>query len=159
MNVLSGALTAKRLEVLRELVPQVSLVACLMNPSSPEAQTQLADMQMAARTFGQEILVLNASHERDFDTVFATLVQQRAGALLVANDAVFVLHREHLVTLSARHAIPVMYFLREFAAAGGLMSNGNSKGRAVRHSHVIISEVAKGPFYCQPASALAMHVP
>ena len=144
VNILSGALTAKRLELLRELVPQAGVVACLMNPSSPEAQTHLADMRTAAGTLGQEILVLDASNERDIDAAFATLVQQRASALLVANDALFVLRREQLVGLAARHAIPTMYFLREFAAVGGLMSYGNSLADAYRQVGIYIGRILKG---------------
>jgi putative ABC transport system substrate-binding protein len=144
VNILSGALTAKRLEVLRELVPGVGRVGCLMNRSSPEAQTQLTDIQTAAQTFGQEILVLNAGNERDFEAVFASLVQQQAGALVVANDALFVLHRERLVALSARYAIPAIYFLREFTVAGGLMSYGNSLADAYRQVGIYVGRILQG---------------
>jgi putative ABC transport system substrate-binding protein len=125
VTILSGALTAKRLELLRELRPQAS-VACLVNPGSPEAETQLTDIREAARTTGKDLRLLNVSNDHDLDAAFATLVREQIGGFLVANDAFFVGRREQIVALAARHAIPAMYFLREFAAVGGLMSYGNS---------------------------------
>jgi putative ABC transport system substrate-binding protein len=125
VTILSGALTAKRLELLRELRPQAS-VACLVNPGSPEAETQLTDIREAARTTGKDLRLLNVSNDYDLDAAFATLVREQIGGFLVANDAFFVGRREQIVALAARHAIPAMYFLREFAAVGGLMSYGNS---------------------------------
>jgi putative tryptophan/tyrosine transport system substrate-binding protein len=121
VTILSGALTAKRLELLRELRPQAS-VACLVNPGSPEAETQLTDIREAARTTGKDLRLLNVSNDHDLDAAFATLVREQIGGFLVANDAFFVGRREQIVALAARHAIPAMYFLREFAAVGGLMS-------------------------------------
>jgi ABC-type uncharacterized transport system substrate-binding protein len=144
VTVMSGALTAKRLELLRELVPQAGVIACLVNPNSPEAESQLTDIGGASRTIGQEILILKASNDDDLDTAFATLVQQRAGALLVGNDAFFVLRREQLVALAARHAIPAMYFLREFAAAGGLMSYGTGLADAYRQVGIYIGRILNG---------------
>jgi putative ABC transport system substrate-binding protein len=125
VTILSGALTAKRLELLRELRPQAS-VACLVNPGSPEAETQLTDIRESARTTGKDLRLLNVSNDHDLDAAFATLVREQIGGFLVANDAFFVGRREQIVALAARHAIPAMYFLREFAAVGGLMSYGNS---------------------------------
>src|SRR5262245_50389510 len=125
VTILSGALTAKRLELLRELRPQAS-VACLVNPSSPEAQTQLTDIREAVRTTGKDLSLLNVSNDHDLDAAFATLVREQIGGFLLANDAFFVSRREQIVALAARHAIPAIYFFREFAAVGGLMSHGNS---------------------------------
>ena len=144
VTILSGALTAKRLELLRELVPGSGVVACLVNPDSPEIETQLTDIRATSRTMGQEILVLNASNDRDIDAAFATLVRQRAGGLLVANDGFYVGRREQLVALAARHGIPAMYFLREFAAAGGLMSYGNSLADAYRQVGTYAGRILKG---------------
>jgi putative ABC transport system substrate-binding protein len=93
---------------------------------------------------GQEIPVLNASNDRDIDAAFATLVRQQIGGLLVANDGFFVGRREQLVALAARHAIPAMYFLREFAAAGGLMSYGNSLADAYRQVGITTGKILKG---------------
>ena len=144
VTILSGALTAKRLELLRELVPGSGVVACLVNPDSPEIETQLTDIRATSRTMGQEIPVLNASNDRDIDAAFATLVRQRIGGLLVANDGFYVGRREQLVALAARHAIPAMYFLREFAAAGGLMSYGNSLADAYRQVGTYAGRILKG---------------
>ena len=144
VTILSGALTAKRLELLRELVPGSGVVACLVNPDSPEIETQLTDIRATSRTMGQEILVLNASNDRDIDAAFAILVRQRAGGLLVANDGFYVGRREQLVALAARHGIPAMYFLREFAAAGGLMSYGNSLADAYRQVGTYAGRILKG---------------
>jgi ABC-type uncharacterized transport system substrate-binding protein len=144
VTILSGALTAKRIELLRELVPGSGVVACLVNPSSPEIETQLADIRATSRTIGQDILVLNASNDRDIDAAFAELVRQKAGGLLVANDGFYTGRREQLVALAARHAIPAMYFLREFAAAGGLMSYGNSLADAYRQVGITTGKILKG---------------
>jgi putative ABC transport system substrate-binding protein len=144
VSVLSGPLTAKRLELLRELVPQAGVIACLVNPNNPEADSQLMDIRAAARTFGQEVLILNASTDDELHTAFATLVRERAAGLLVGNDAFFVLRREQLVALAARHAIPAVYFLREFATAGGLMSYGDTLTDAYRQIAVYIGRVLKG---------------
>jgi putative ABC transport system substrate-binding protein len=144
VSVLSGPLTAKRLEGLRELVPQAGVIACLVNPNNPEADSQLTDIRAAARTFGQEVLILNASTDHELHTAFATLVRERAAGLLLGNDAFFVLRREQLVALAARHAIPAVYFLREFAAAGGLMSYGDTLTDAYRQVAVYIGRILKG---------------
>ncbi|MGH8515296.1 MAG: ABC transporter substrate-binding protein, partial [Gammaproteobacteria bacterium] len=116
----------------------------LVNPDSPEIETQLTDIRATSRTMGQEILVLNASNDRDIDAAFATLVRQRAGGLLVANDGFYVGRREQLVALAARHGIPAMYFLREFAAAGGLMSYGGSSADSYRQAGVYVGRILKG---------------
>jgi putative tryptophan/tyrosine transport system substrate-binding protein len=144
VSVLSGALTAKRLELLRELVPHAGIVACLVNPKNPEAENQLIDIRTAARTVRQEILVLNASIDHELDTAITTLVRERASGLLVGNDAFFVLRREQLIALTARHRIPTIYFLREFAEAGGLMSYGDSLNDAYRQVGVYIGRILKG---------------
>jgi putative ABC transport system substrate-binding protein len=125
VTILSGALTAKRLELLHELRPQAS-VACLVNPRSPEAEAQLTDIRQAVRTTGKELRLLSVSNDYDLDAAFATLIREQIGGLLLANDAFFVGRREQIVALAARHAIPTMYFLREFATVGGLMSYGSS---------------------------------
>ena len=143
VTILSGALTAKRLELLRELRPQAS-VACLVNPSSPEAEAQLADISEAARTTGKELRLLNVSNDHDLDAAFAVLVREQIGGLLLANDALFVGRREQIVALAARHAIPTMYFLREFAAVGGLMSYGNSLADAYHRVGISTGRILRG---------------
>jgi putative tryptophan/tyrosine transport system substrate-binding protein len=143
VTILSGALTAKRLELLRELRPQAS-VACLVNPSSPEAETQLTDIREAARTTGKDLRLLNVGNDQDLDAAFATLVREQIGGLLVANDAFFVGRREQIVALAARNAIPAMYFLREFAAVGGLMSYGNSLADAYHRVGISTAKILRG---------------
>jgi putative ABC transport system substrate-binding protein len=144
VSVLSGPLTAKRLELLRELVPQGGVVACLVNPTNPEAENQLTDIRDAARTFRQEVLILNASTDHELHTAFARLARERAAGLLLGNDAFFVLRRNQLSTLAARHAIPTIYFLREFAVAGGLLSYGDSLTDAYRQVGGYIGRILKG---------------
>jgi putative tryptophan/tyrosine transport system substrate-binding protein len=143
VTILSGALTAKRLELLRELRPQAS-VACLVNPSSPEAEIQLTDIREAALITGKELRLLNVSNDQDLDAAFATLTREQIGGLLVANDAFFVGRREQIVTLAARHAIPTMYFLREFTAVGGLMSYGNSLADAYHRVGISTGRILRG---------------
>jgi putative tryptophan/tyrosine transport system substrate-binding protein len=143
VTILSGALTAKRLELLRELRPQAS-VACLVNPSSPEAATQLTDIREAARTTGRDLHLLNVSNDQDLDAAFASLARGRIGGLLVANDTFFVGRREQIVALAASHAIPAMYFLREFTAVGGLMSYGNSLADSYRRVGSYIGKILRG---------------
>jgi putative tryptophan/tyrosine transport system substrate-binding protein len=115
-------LGAKRLGLLREVVPTGTLIAVLLNPAEPAFETQLNDVQDAARALGQQIEVLRASTEREIDAAFATATQVRAGAMLVGISFFYTLRREQLVTLAARAALPTIYGQREFMSAGGLMS-------------------------------------
>ena len=143
VTILSGALTAKRLELLRELRPQAS-VACLVNPSSPEAEAQLTDIREAVHTTGKELRLLSVSNDHDLDAAFATLIREQVGGLLLANDAFFVGRREQIVALAARHAIPTMYFLREFATVGGLMSYGSSLTDAYHRIGISTGRILRG---------------
>jgi putative ABC transport system substrate-binding protein len=143
VTILSGALTAKRLELLRELRPQAS-VACLVNPSSPEAETQLTDIREAVHTTGRDLRLLNVSNDHGLNAAFATLVREQIGGVLLANDAFFVGRREKIVALAARHAIPAIYFLREFAAVGGLMSYGNSLADAYHRVGISTGRILRG---------------
>src|SRR5215207_8804067 len=144
VTVMSATLTAKRLELLRELAPNAGAIACLVNPNSPEAQTQLEDIRAAAHAIGQDILTFNAANESEIDSAFAKLATERAGALLVGNDALFVLRREQIVALAARHAVPAMYFLREFVTAGGLASYGTGLNDAYRQVGNYVGKILKG---------------
>ena len=114
----------KRLELLRQLMPKVGMIAYLMNPDNPNREWD--NVQAAARSLGQQILVLNADGGRAIDTAFATIAQQRVAALLVASDPLFFDRRDQLIALAARQAIPAVYYLRAFCQAGGLLSYGNN---------------------------------
>jgi putative tryptophan/tyrosine transport system substrate-binding protein len=137
----TGALEPKRLELLHELVPKAGVIGVLINPTRPDVEIQLRGVQEAARALGQQIVVPNASSERDIDSAFATLVQQRAGALLVGSDVFFYNQREKLVALAARHAVPAVYQWRDFVAVGGLMSYGTSLRDAYRQMGVYVGRI------------------
>ena len=144
VNLLTVAMEAKRLQLLHELVPNVAVVAIIVNPNNPQAAEQLQDLQAAARTLGVEVEVFKAGSPSDIDTAFASLVGRRAGALLVAADAFFNTRREQFVVLTARHALPAIFHFREFAAAGGLMSYGPSLTDAYRQEGIYAVRILKG---------------
>jgi putative ABC transport system substrate-binding protein len=114
----------KRMELLRQLMPKAGMIGYLMNPNNPNREFD--NVQTAARSLGQQILVLNANDGREIDFAFVTIAQQRVAALLVASDPLFFDRRDQLVALAARQAIPAIYYLRAFPQAGGLLSYGNS---------------------------------
>jgi putative ABC transport system substrate-binding protein len=116
----------KRLELLHEMVPTATVMALLVNPASPVAETLATDAHSAARTLGLNLHVLHASAERDFDTVFATLRQLRADGLVIGSDVFFNTQSRQLAALAARFAVPAIYQYREFVEAGGVMSYGSS---------------------------------
>jgi putative tryptophan/tyrosine transport system substrate-binding protein len=144
VTIFGATLVAKRLELLREIAPGPGAIAYLMNPNKPDREIELRNLQAAAHALGQQILVVSAGSESDFDAVFAALVQQRAGALLVASDAFFWDQREKLVALAARERIPAIYYLRGFTAAGGLISYGNSLNDMYRQAGVYTARILKG---------------
>src|SRR5713101_1685724 len=124
-SLFTSELEAKKLGLLRELVPKAPLIAMLVNPTNPSAETDIEDVQKAAAAVGQQIFLLRASSERDIDTAFETVVQRQATALLVAHDPIFFSRRDQFVALAARHAVPAIYEFREFVVVGGLMSYGS----------------------------------
>jgi putative ABC transport system substrate-binding protein len=141
---IQGVLGAKRLELLRQIVPKATTIAVLVNPNSPEAVSERSDVQAAALAIGQQLLVLDVSSDRDIETAFATLVQRGAGALLVGSGAFFFSNRERIVALAARHALPASYAQREPVVAGGLMSYGTSLTDAYRQAGIYAGRVLKG---------------
>jgi putative ABC transport system substrate-binding protein len=144
LNLMTSELTAKRLELVRQLVPRATIAAVLINPNSPEVVPQLADFQSASRVVGQPILILNATNETDVDTAFASLVQHQADALVVTNDAFFFNRRDQIVALAARNAVPTIYDRLEYAAAGGLISYGPNYVDAYRQAGIYAGRILKG---------------
>jgi putative ABC transport system substrate-binding protein len=135
----------KRLELLHELLPSVTVIAVLVNPASPAiADPFVQGMQAASRTLGLQLHVLHASTERDFDTVFATLVQLRAGALVVGPDVFFNARAEQLAALTLRHAVPAIFQYRRYVAAGGLLSYGSDETDYYRLVGVYTGRILKG---------------
>ena len=140
----SALVGAKRLSLLRELVPKASVFALLLNPTNPNAGIVSKDLQTAAQTLGLQIRVLNARTEREIDSAFATLAQQPVGALVVGPDAFFDSRANQIVALAARHGIPAMYERREVVAADGLMSYGASPVEAYHRAGVYTGRILKG---------------
>src|SRR5215471_961806 len=138
------ALGTKRLETLRVLVPSATLIGFLINAGNPTSESQTRDMQVAARALGIELLVLNASSERDIHAAFASFVQQRVNAVVIGGDPLFISRRDQLVGLAAYHTIPAIYWLREFADIGGLMSYGASQTDAYRVAGGYTARILKG---------------
>jgi putative ABC transport system substrate-binding protein len=144
MTLLGNDLGPKRLDLLHELVPTATTIAVLINPTAPIAKIQSRDMQAAARTVGVQLHVLHANTERDFDTVFASLAQLRAGALVIDSDVFFSSRIKQLATLALRHAVPAIYQFRDFTAVGGLMSYGASNTDSYRLVGVYTGRILKG---------------
>jgi len=142
--LMSTELEGKRLELLREAVPQADAIAMLVNPSIPTAEYAVRIAQDVQRATGHKIHILNASDERDIDAAFADLVQLQVGGLLVGSDAFFALRRDQLVALAARHKVPTMYDRREFAAAGGLMSYGTLLTETFHQVGLYTGRILKG---------------
>ena len=137
-------LSAKRLEKLRELMPNILRVAFMVNPINPRAHINASELQVAARVAGLEMVVVNASHERDLDAAFETLVQKRADALLIDGDILFTDQSDRLVELAARHRVPASYPIRESAEAGGLMSYGPRVADGYRQMGIYVGRILRG---------------
>jgi len=142
---LSTVVAPKRLELLHELVPAATVMALLVDPTDPApAESVSRALQAAARSFGLELHVLSASTERDFDAVFAKVIQLRAGGLVIGSHALFTARSEQLAALAVRHAVPTAYAYREFVAADGLASYGGSVTDAYRLAGVYAARILKG---------------
>jgi putative ABC transport system substrate-binding protein len=144
INVISGELTAKRLELLRELVPTVTRVAVFVTSAGSGAETTVRDIEPAARTMGLQAQVLNVSTSREIDAAFATFVERRPDTLFVANDFFFTSRRVQLANSAARHGIPMISGTREITEVGGLMSYGSSVVDGFRQVGVYVGRILKG---------------
>jgi len=144
VSFLAAELGAKRLELLRQLVPKATTIAVLINPNSPDTEAERKEVQAAGRTVGRQLIIFDVRSDRDIETAFATFVQRGAGALLGGTGAFMFSHRERIVALAARHAIPAIYNLREFVAAGGLMSYAPSITDAYRQVGIYAGRILKG---------------
>jgi putative tryptophan/tyrosine transport system substrate-binding protein len=143
-NSFIGELSAKRLELLRELLPGVTRVTALVNPTTPLAESALKDIEPAARAMGMQIKVLNASTSGEINVALETFVHERPDALFVSADSVFTTRRVQLVHLATRYAVPASYFSREFPEVGGLMSYGSNQSDNYRQVGIYAGHILKG---------------
>ena len=143
-TLLGGELTAKRLQLLAELVPGAPVIALLVNANDPNAERLIGKVREATHAKGLQLHALKVSTQGEIDVAFASLAESRAGGLLVSGDPFFDSQREQLVTLAARYAIPAIYSEREFAAAGALISYGASRTAAYRDAGVYVGRILKG---------------
>lgn len=144
VSFFSGVLGAKRLELLRQIVPGVTMIAMLVNPNTPETEAERKDVQTAARAIGQQLTVFDVATERDIEIAFATSVQRGARALLVGTGGFLNTKRERIAALADRYALPVSYSQREGVVAGGLMSYGSSISDAYRQVGIYAGRILKG---------------
>jgi putative tryptophan/tyrosine transport system substrate-binding protein len=143
ITFLTPDLEAKRIEVLHVVAPN-AMIAALVNPSFPASDVRLTVVRGAANALGLDLIVLNASSDHEIDTAFASVAERRIGALLVTSDPFLFSRRQQIVSLAAHQAIPTLYFSREFAAVGGLMSYGANLSDAFRQSGVYVGRILKG---------------
>jgi putative tryptophan/tyrosine transport system substrate-binding protein len=141
---LNVQVTPKRLEILHEVVPTAALIAVLLNPTSPTADSQLRNLQAAADALGVRLHILHARSEREFDPAFKALAQLKPGGLVVASDTFFATHSEQLAALTVHHAVPAIHQSRDFAVAGGLMSYAGSFVESHRQAGIQTGRILKG---------------
>jgi putative tryptophan/tyrosine transport system substrate-binding protein len=144
VSFFTTAVVSKRVELLRELAPNASAIAYLVNPANPEAEAETKDVSAAAGALGFELHVLNASSEREIDAAFATLIQLHSGALLTGSDPLLFSRGNQIAALSIRHAVPAIFVSRENAVAGGLASYGTSIPDAYRQAAIYVGRILKG---------------
>jgi putative ABC transport system substrate-binding protein len=145
INFLASEVAAKRLGLLHDLVPKAVRIAVLINPANaPTAETTLRETSEAAHGLGLQIQILNASTSREIEAAFATLVRERADALVIAPDGFFTSRRVQFVTLAAHHRVPAAYFSREYVEVGGLMSYGSDISDVYRQVSVYTGQILKG---------------
>ena len=144
ISEMTTELMSKRLQLLSEMVPRATVIALLVNPTTSNAEPYIRDVEAAGRARGVQLPILKATIESEIDAAFVALVQLHAGALVVVPDAFFTRRREQLVALASRHAVPAIYHLREFAAAGGLISYGASLPAVFRQAGIYTGRILKG---------------
>ncbi len=144
VSLFFAALGAKRLELLRQFVPNAGPIAMLVNPNNPTASTDARDVQAGARALGVQVEILNAGVESDFEPAFQAIVAQKMTGLLVGDDPFLLGQRDQLVRLAARNAVPAIYFSREFVDAGGLMSYGTSIANGYRQAGLYTGHILAG---------------
>jgi putative ABC transport system substrate-binding protein len=144
ITFLASTLVSKQLEMLHETVPNARILGFLLNPTNPNAEPQSKEAQDVIQSFGLDLVVLKATNDSEIEEAFAALTQKRVGAILVSDDAFFYNRRNHLVALAARHALPTIYPLHEFASAGGLMSYGTNISDAYRLLGAYVGRILKG---------------
>jgi putative tryptophan/tyrosine transport system substrate-binding protein len=143
-TIMGQQLGPKRLELLRQLVPNATAIAMLTNPNFPAASAEARDVRDAAVNLGIQVNVLNATTENEIDTAFLALVQQKADALVIATDAFLLGQRDQLIRLAAHYKVPTIYFLRDFVEAGGLMSYGPNLANSYRQVGVYTGQILRG---------------
>ena len=144
VTLISRELFAKRLELLHDLIPNIRVIGLLVNPSNPNAKSEIAELQPLATAGGWRLLVVAAGTEADIDTAFATLAQQKADAFTIGTDAFFTNRRSQITALATRYAVPGIYSARENVDAGGLMSYGSSVSEAWRQVSLYVARILKG---------------
>jgi putative ABC transport system substrate-binding protein len=144
VSLSNALLSPKRLELLRELVPDAAVIGFLLNPGSPSAEADARDLPAAARILGRELVVLRAGTEQEIDTAFATMVKQHIAALVVENDAFFNSRANQFVGLAARYALPAIYGTREYLTQGGLVSYGPNPNDMYRQAGIYVGRILKG---------------
>jgi putative ABC transport system substrate-binding protein len=144
VSLMTVELNPKRLELLSELVPQAKVIALLVNQNNRNTERNIKDVQEAARAKGVQLSILKAGTESEIDAAFGSLIQLRAGALVVATDPFLNSRRDQLVALASRHAVPAIYYWREFATVGGLISYGPSLTAGYRHAGVYAGKILRG---------------
>jgi putative ABC transport system substrate-binding protein len=137
-------LGGKNLELLHELVPNATVIGALAKPSNPNAEPQLRDLQAAAGALGQELVIFSADNEQEIDNCFAVMAQRRIGALVVTADGFLIGRQDQIVALAARYAVPTMYPLSQYVAAGGLISYGANLPDAYRQTGIYVGRILKG---------------
>ena len=144
VSFLANLLVAKQLDVLRELIPAAAIVGFLINPNNPNAESDVNNARIAADALGHNLLVVSAHTGDEVDSAFVMLTQKRADTLLVSADPLFISHRDRVVALATRYALPTMYNSREYASAGGLLSYGPDEADAFRQTGVYVGRILKG---------------